>query len=1203
MRLMGLRLEVIWVVLVLGLFSPVASAEWKGWTGSRLAGSPEEALPFKVERTFAGITWKSPLYFALEPGGGHLVVVQQDGPMVRVKADPAATGTQTFGEFPGWLVYSVLFDPEYATNRFVYLFRNGPTGDTPRGNRVSRFVVEPEPHPHIDPTTELTIIQWASGGHDGGDMDFGTDGMLYLTTGDGTADSDDWVSGQTLNDLLGAVLRIDVRGATKEKPYAIPPDNPFRGEPDARGEIWAYGLRNPWRMDIDPVSGQVWVGNNGQDLWETAHLVRPGENYGWSVFEGSHPFYANRALGPTPHVIPTIEHSHSEFRSLTGGVVYRGTQWPDLDGAYIYGDYSTGRIWGAKHEGTQMIWHHELADSPLGIAAFRALPNGDLLVADHLGHGVYRLEQNTPPARAQPFPKKLSETGLFENGQPTEGVVAYEVNAPAWTDGATARRWMAVPAGQTVSYADDTAWGFGEGAVLLQTLSLDDQRPVETRVMLKQQGEWAGYSYRWNAEGTDADLVPKEGLTVEWAEPGGLRSWRFPSRAECASCHARAANYVLGVTGAQLHRGSQLDDIAELGFLTGLAQTRPAPLTNPYDTTADLEARALAYLHVNCSVCHVESGGGNAKMELRLGNSRERMAIFDARPQHGTFGLPDAMLVAPGHPDRSVLPLRMAGRGGGTGQMPPLGTTRADEAAVAMIREWIARMPSTQTVVKAWTMEDFSTDLPSLEKGRRFLKGREAFTRTGCAQCHRLAGEGGSVGPDLTGAGQRLSARAMLESILEPSRHIAPGFAVPGTDPPLSTMPPGMVNVLAKEEVLDLLYYLRRDGRPKVAAVVTEYRHNSHADVIVSRLLQTDTLDGHGKDSPLELVSLYTDQRPAGDTSRLLSASHRFPIFPTVAETLTLGTGELAVDGVLLIAEHGDYPLNPSGNRIYPKRRLWEETLAVFQKSGRAVPVFIDKHLADNWADAKFIYDSAKAVGAPLMAGSSVPTSWRRPVADIERDAAVREIVAFTYGGTDAYGFHGLECVQAIAEQRKGGETGIVSAQMFSGAEVWRAFDEKSFDPGLFAAAWSRLTNPPDVSTLRERVSEPLLFRIEYADGLRATMLELNGAVNEWAGAWRYADDPEGTRIGSTLFWTQEGRPAMHFTIQLNGIERMILTGTPAWPVERTLLTSGALDALLISRKDGGRRLETPYMNLGYKPSWRWHEPPLPPPMRPWSEQ
>ena len=385
-----------------------------------------------------------------------------------------------------------------------------------------------------------------------------------------------------------------------------------------------------------------------------------------------------------------------------------------------------------------------------------------------------------------------------------------------------------------------------------------------------------------------------------------------------------------------------------------------------------------------------------------------------------------------------------------------------------------------------------------------------------------------------------------------------------------------------------------------IAAIVTVYRHNSHADVIVSRLLQTDTLDGKGKDSPLKLVSLYTDQRPTGDMSRPLAAAHRFRMSETIEDALTLGTGRLAVDGVLLIAEHGEYPKSPTGNTQYPKRRLWEGIIKVFKASGRVVPVFIDKHLADNWTDAKFIYDSARAMNVPLMAGSSLPGTWRRPPADVKRGARLREIVGITFHTTDAYGFHALEIVQALAEQRQGGETGLKAVQTFAGEAVWRAFDEKAFDLELFDAAWKRLSQPQNGGRpLREAVPNPRLFRLEYADGLRAHLLELNGAAGEWTAAWRYADG----QIESSLFWTQEGRPAMHFTWLLHGIERMMLTGKPSWNVERTLLTSGALDALLLSLKENQRRVETPYLMLQYQPSWRWTEPPPPPPMRPWSEQ
>ena len=274
-----------------------------------------------------------------------------------------------------------------------------------------------------------------------------------------------------------------------------------------------------------------------------------------------------------------------------------------------------------------------------------------------------------------------------------------------------------------------------------------------------------------------------------------------------------------------------------------------------------------------------------------------------------------------------------------------------------------------------------------------------------------------------------------------------------------------------------------RPAKRRVAALVTEYRHNSHADIILSRIFQTDTLDGRGRDSRLEVVSLYTDQRPAGDTSRFLAASHGFRVSETIDDALTLGTGALAVDGVLLIAEHGNYERTATGNIAYPKRRFWEETLAVFRKCGRSVPVFIDKHLADNWADAKFIYDTAREVGAPLMAGSSLPVTWRRPAADVGRGAKLEEIVAITFHTTDAYGFHALELAQALAEQRAGGETGILAAQAVLGDDVWRALGTEFpgrrrshgagsptaprpaerpaiIDRDLFRDAWRRLSTP-----------------------------------------------------------------------------------------------------------------------------------------------
>jgi hypothetical protein len=385
----------------------------------------------------------------------------------------------------------------------------------------------------------------------------------------------------------------------------------------------------------------------------------------------------------------------------------------------------------------------------------------------------------------------------------------------------------------------------------------------------------------------------------------------------------------------------------------------------------------------------------------------------------------------------------------------------------------------------------------------------------------------------------------------------------------------------------------------RVAAVVTEYRQNSHADVIVGRLLETHTLDGKGEVSPLKLVSLYTDQVPDTDTSRKLAEKHQFKIYPTVADTLTLGTGKLAVDGVLLVAEHGKYEVSPTGQAVWPKRRLFEQIVQVFETSGRVVPVFCDKHLADNWQDAQWIYETARRMKIPLMAGSSLPGLWRYPPLDPPRGTRFKEIVAVSYHTLDAYGFHSLEMLQAIAERRQGGETGIKAVRCLEGDAVWEAGEKRLYDPELLAGALATLLKPPSVSSLKEKVKKPVLFHVEYADGLRANVLTLNGAVGEWSIAWRLAD---GDKVEATRFQPQELRPFMHFTYQLKGVEQMMQTGQPAWPAERTLMSSGLLDALLISKQKGGDRLETPYLTFAYTVDWNWKQPPPTPPDRPLNE-
>jgi hypothetical protein len=407
-----------------------------------------------------------------------------------------------------------------------------------------------------------------------------------------------------------------------------------------------------------------------------------------------------------------------------------------------------------------------------------------------------------------------------------------------------------------------------------------------------------------------------------------------------------------------------------------------------------------------------------------------------------------------------------------------------------------------------------------------------------------------------------------------------------------------LIRVICLLTVLVLPFSRVNAGEPKqIAAIVSVYHHNSHADMIVGRLLQSDTLDGKGPRRSMKLVSLYTDQVPDTDTSRSLARRYGFVIAPTVAQALTLGGRGVAVDGILLVAEHGEYLKSATGQTVYPKRRLFEQIVDVFRQMGRVVPVFIDKHLADNWEDALWIEQTARQLGIPLMAGSSLPTTWRYPPDDVRPENPLAEILVLSYHTLDGYGFHAMEVAQALAEQRQGGETGVGRVRCLKGKDVWTRLDQGEANPELLRAALGVLrTRPPEGRRLSDLVKDPSLFQIDYGDGLRASVLTLNYAVGEWSAAWRYRHEPG---VHASLFFTQEFRPMMHFTYQLLGIEQMMLTGKPAWPVERTLLTTGMLDRLLISRRQGGKWLETPELNLSYHTPWKWSQPPPPPPDRP----
>lgn len=383
---------------------------------------------------------------------------------------------------------------------------------------------------------------------------------------------------------------------------------------------------------------------------------------------------------------------------------------------------------------------------------------------------------------------------------------------------------------------------------------------------------------------------------------------------------------------------------------------------------------------------------------------------------------------------------------------------------------------------------------------------------------------------------------------------------------------------------------MAQDRALKVAGLTTEYRHNSHSDMFFSRLFLTDTLDGKGRQFSLSLASCFTDQVPSNDTSRKHAEKHQFRIASDVRDALTLGSGKLSVDGVLLVAEHGKYPVSDVGATIFPKRRLFEQVAAEFRASGRSVPVFVDKHLADNWTDAKWIYDTARELKVPLMAGSSVPGAWRYPPLDVRRGAKLKQIVALSYHTLDAYGFHGLEVIQSLAERRAGGETGVKQVRHVSGDAVWHTLDNGTCDRRLFDEAVKAISEKRWLKykkTVREMTKDPSLIVIDYDDGLQAFLFTLNGPIVEWTVAWSEADGP----VQAALFDTQEWRPFYHFTLQLRAIERMMQSGQPSWPVERTLVSSGILHAAMQSQKNGDQVVPTRYMKVSYQSEWQWKQP------------
>ena len=364
-------------------------------------------------------------------------------------------------------------------------------------------------------------------------------------------------------------------------------------------------------------------------------------------------------------------------------------------------------------------------------------------------------------------------------------------------------------------------------------------------------------------------------------------------------------------------------------------------------------------------------------------------------------------------------------------------------------------------------------------------------------------------------------------------------------------------------------------SRKKIAAVITEYRVPAHADVIVGKFIKGFPTDDGLIEPQVDIVSMYLDQIPDNDIGLQVSKEYDIPIYQSISAALCLGGSELAVDGVLSIGEHGSYAYNEKGQHMYPRRFFFEQICGVFSTSGRSVPVFSDKHLSYNWRDSKWMYDRAQQLGVPFMAGSSIPLGWRDPWLEHELDAPIEEALVLSFGGIESYGYHGLEALQCMIERRSGGEAGLAAVQCLEGEAVWRAGADGLWSRELAEAAAA--AGETASGSMEESCDNPAAFLLEFRDGFKATLLQLNGYAKEWS----YAARVDGQVLATGL--RTHGPPYPHFSYLGLNIEAMFLSGEPQYPVERTLLVSGALDALMDSRHRGHIRLETPHLDVAYR--------------------
>ncbi len=645
-------------------------------------------------------------------------VVEQGGRVRSFANDPAASSLSLVLDISGQVVLGaesgllgMAFAPDFATSGLVYLSYTGPgTGGAALTSYISRFKSN-DGGLTIDPASEDIVLSLAQpfANHNGGNIAFGPDGFLYIGFGDGGSANDPDGNGQNTGTWLGAMLRIDVSTPPfSTPPYGIPAGNAFPGGSCAAGtcpEIYAWGLRNPWRWSFDSASGKLWAGDVGQNTWEEIDRIEVGRNYGWNRCEGAHPLGggAGTACNDPALVDPVAEYGTGvQGRcAVTGGYVYRGSTIPSLQGTLFYGDFCTGDVWGLDTTQAGATPQLLIPASGRNISSFAQDAGGEVYVLDYGSGGpdggVYRID---PRGGGSTVPSQLSATGCVsatDPTQPADGLIPYDINALFWSDGAQKERFLALPDTAFIDIDPDDDWSFPVGTVLMKHFRLGG-RLIETRLLMRHtDGSWAGYSYEWNAAGTDATLVPGgKTRTINGQQ------WIYPSGGECLRCHTAAAGRVLGPETAQMNRdftypstgitANQLTTFEAIGLFSAPLAADPAnlpALLDPYGG-GDRSGRARAWLHTNCAYCHRPNGPTPASINLDYRAPVANMNLCNAVPLHGDLGINGARLVTPGDHRLSLLWERMQRRD--SFGMPPLGSTLIDTAGRQLLLDWIDAM-------------------------------------------------------------------------------------------------------------------------------------------------------------------------------------------------------------------------------------------------------------------------------------------------------------------------------------------------------------------------------------------------------------------------------------------------------------------------------------------------------------------------------